>query len=287
MSATTPDAAFHSSATRPGPIGLITEGILDIWSRRRLIRYLVRADLKKRGTDTLFGNVWWVIDPLLLMIVYVVMVTVIVQKTDPDYPLFIFCAILPWKWFTASVTDSIGSVSGQERLIKQLHFPKVVFPVASTVSEIAGFLFGLIPLFTLMLLFYRDRFSPWILLIPAVAFVQFFFTLAISFLFSAVNVFYRDVANVSRHFLRLWFYLSPGLYSLKQVDKIAAQNPIVGQLMALNPFATFFESYRNVIYNGTGPLWGHLAGWLLASLAIGALTLLFFKRTEPSFAKVL
>lgn len=287
MSATTPETAFRSSATRPGPLGLITEGVIDIWSRRRLIRYLVRADLKKRGTDTLFGNVWWIIDPLLLMVVYVVMVTVILQKTDPDYPLFIFCAILPWKWFTASVTDSIGSVSGQERLIKQLHFPKVVFPVASTAAEIVGFLFGLIPLGALMLLFYRDRISVWLLLIPVVAFVQFLFTLSISFLFSAVNVFYRDVANVSRHFLRLWFYLSPGLYSLKQVDKIAEQNPIVGLLMSLNPFATLFESYRNVIYNDTAPLWGHLAAWLVASLAIGALTLLFFKRAEPSFAKVL
>lgn len=291
MSASTaPSAAqtaFRSSAVRPGPIGLILEGLTDIWSRRRLIRYLVRADLKKRGTDTLFGNIWWVIDPLLLMMVYVVMVTVILQKTQADYPLFIFSAILPWKWFTTSVTDSISSVSGQERLIKQLHFPKVVFPVASSISEIAGFLFGLIPLAALMLLLYRDRITPWLLLIPLVALVQYVFTVAIAFLFSAVNVFYRDVANVSRHFLRLWFYLSPGLYSLQQVQTLAKDNPIVAQVMMANPFATFFESYRNVIYHGTPPLWGHLAGWLALSLVLGALTLLFFKRVEPTFAKVL
>jgi len=288
MSAT-PQTAFRSSAYRPGPIGLIVEGVSEIWSRRRLIRYLVRADLKKRGTDTLLGNVWWVIDPLLLMIVYVILVSVIrAGLSNPeDYPLFIFCAILPWKWFTASTNDSIASVSGQERLIKQLHFPKVIFPVASSAAEIVGFLFGLIPLGVLMLLLYRDRLSPWLLLLPVVAVVQYAFTLALAFLISAVNVFYRDVANVSRHFLRLWFYLSPGLYSVKAIEDIGRTNPIVANVMLLNPFATFFESYRNVIYNDTAPLWGHLAAWLVASVVFGALTLLFFKRAEPSFAKVL
>lgn len=288
MSAT-PQTAFRSSAYRPGPIGLIAEGVSEIWSRRRLIRYLVRADLKKRGTDTLLGNVWWVIDPLLLMIVYVILVTVIRSglSNPEDYPLFIFCAILPWKWFTASTNDSIASVSGQERLIKQLHFPKVIFPVASSAAEIVGFLFGLIPLGVLMLLLYRDRISPWLLLIPVVALVQYAFTLALAFLISAVNVFYRDVANVSRHALRLWFYLSPGLYSVKAIEDIGRTNPLVGNVMLLNPFATFFESYRNVIYNDTAPLWGHLAAWLVASLVLGSLTLLFFKRVEPSFAKVL
>src|SRR5207244_9480260 len=63
------EVAFRSSARRPGPLGLILEGWTDIWSRRRLIGYLARADLKKKGADTLFGNLWWIIDPLLQMLV--------------------------------------------------------------------------------------------------------------------------------------------------------------------------------------------------------------------------
>ena len=111
------------------------EAIHDIRSRRRLIGYLVRADLKKKGADTLLGNLWWIIDPLLQMIVYVVLVAFIFQQAVPDYPLFIFCAILPWKWFTSSrrTTRSRRS-SGQERLIKQIHFPKIILPVASTTA---------------------------------------------------------------------------------------------------------------------------------------------------------
>ena len=62
-------ASFRSSAVRPGPIGLIREGIADVISRRRLIRYLVQSDLKKKGADTLLGNIWWIVDPLLQMVV--------------------------------------------------------------------------------------------------------------------------------------------------------------------------------------------------------------------------
>ena len=73
--------------------------------RRRLIRYLVQADIHKKGADTLLGNLWWVLDPLLQMVVYVVLVSVIFDRAVPDYPLFIFAAILPWKWFQSSVQD--------------------------------------------------------------------------------------------------------------------------------------------------------------------------------------
>src|SRR5688572_12397428 len=120
MSATSEaPAAYRNTADDPGAIGLIREAIADIRSRRRLVRYLVAADMHKRGADTLLGNLWWVLDPLLQMVVYVVLVTLIARGQGiENYPLFIFAAILPWKWFSASVTDATTSVTSQDRLIK-------------------------------------------------------------------------------------------------------------------------------------------------------------------------
>jgi teichoic acid transport system permease protein len=106
MSATSEaPAAFHAAAAIPGPLALVREAIRDVLSRRRLVRYLVQAEIKKRGVNTLLGNLWWVLDPLLLMAVYVVLVTVISRRSIPDYPLFIFAAILHWKWFNTAVQD--------------------------------------------------------------------------------------------------------------------------------------------------------------------------------------
>src|SRR5436190_16426292 len=96
-------ARFRAAAVRPGPIGLLREAARETFARRRLIGYLVQADVRKKGADTLLGNLWWVIDPLLQMAVYVVLVSVIFQRKQADYPIFIFAAILPWKWFQTSV----------------------------------------------------------------------------------------------------------------------------------------------------------------------------------------
>jgi ABC-type polysaccharide/polyol phosphate export permease len=272
---------------RPGALELVQAGIRDVLSRRRLIAYLVRADLKKQGADTLLGNIWWVLDPLLQMTVYVVLVSVILQKKQPDYPLFVFCAILPWKWFQATVQDGVSSVTSMERLIKQINFPKLVLPFANVMAGIVSFLFGLLPLTALAVLFYPDRVSAWMLLIPVVAVVQLFFSLAVATALAAVNVFFRDVGNLSRHLLRFWFYLSPALYGTDQVESISKSHAWVGTLFSLNPWTTLFGSYRSLIYESRPAEWTHLAVLGIVSLALLGLAILFFKRVEPGFAKVL
>ena len=288
MSATADAPAhFRRGATRPGPLGLIREALVEVAQRRRLIGYLVQADVRKKGADTLLGNLWWVIDPLLQMAVYVVLVSVVFKRGVEDYPLFIFCAILPWKWFQTTVQDAITSVTGADRLIRQIQFPKLVLPVASAFAGIVNFAFGLIPLTALILLLYRDRLSATLLVIPLIGVVQFFFNLAIAVGLAAINVFYRDIGNLSRHALRLWFYLSPGLYAIEDLETATADIPVVHQLLLANPFAILFTAYRDVIYDQRLPDWGGLAGLLVASLVLLAATTLMFKRVEPSFAKVL
>jgi lipopolysaccharide transport system permease protein len=287
MALTQEATPFRSTNVRPGPVALVREAARESWSRRRLIRYLVQADLKKKGADTLLGNLWWVLDPILQMLVYVVLVTIIFQRTTPAYPLFIFAAILPWKWFTSSINDAIVSVTSQERLIKQIHFPKIVLPFAATVAGLINFGFGLVGLAGLLILLFPDRINVTLVLIPIIAAVQFVFTLGLTFLVAATNVFYRDLGNVSRHVLRLWFYLSPAIYSISQVDHIVQENPILGVLFNLNPFTILFEAYRAVIYSGELPRWSTLGGLFLASLVLLLVATWLFKRVEPAFAKIL
>jgi len=294
MSATSEaPAAFRHSAARPGPLALIREGIDEILSRRRLVRYLVQADMKRKGADTLLGNIWWVLDPLLQMGVYVVFVSIILQASQPGYPLFIISAILPWKWFTSSMNDATSSVVSQERLIKQIQFPKIVLPVAATTAGIVGFAFGMVAL-GLILLFFLDRVSINLVFIPVIAAVQYVFTLGMALAVSSINVFFRDLGNVLRHILRLWFYLSPALYSLTRLEGVPffQQYPFLLDIARANPFAILFESYRAVIYGSPdgGPIhpeWGALAALLIASLVLLSLTTVLFKRLEPSFAKVI
>lgn len=281
--ASTSHVRILRASDHPNPVRLVAEGLTDIWSRRRLARYLVEADLAKHGANTVLGNVWWFLDPLLQMMVYVVLVSIIFARPTPDYPLFIFAAILPWKWFSSTVTDAVTAVTTRERIIKQVAFPKLVLPVAATASGVVSFCFGLVPLLGLMIAFYADRLSPFLVLIPVVAAVQFLLTLSVAIVLSAVNVFFRDIGNVARHALRLAFYLSPALYS---IDHLASK-PTLQQLMWLNPFTTLFESYRNLIYDGTWPHWDALVVLSVVAGACLLAAIALFKWLEPSFAKVL
>ena len=285
-------ASYRSSSVRPGPLAAIRIGLTETLSRRRLIAYLVRADLRKTGADTLLGNVWWIVDPLLQMLVYYLLVGVILQRNKyDDFPLFIFAAILPWKWFDSTVKSGLHAVVGSERLIKQINFPKLVLPLSAAISEVVNFAFGLIPLTALMLLFYPDRLTWWMLAIPVIGAVQLVFGTAFAIGVSALNVFYRDIGNLARHLMRFWFYLSPTLYGIDQVETITANQPTIGPIIdlwyAINPFTYLLGAYRAVIYEGTAPHWSALLILLGASTVFLALATLLFKRLEPNFAKVL
>ncbi len=291
-------AHTYNAALHPGPLALVSQAIADVLSRRRLVRYLAQADIKKKGANTVLGNVWWVMDPLLQMVVYVIFVEIITPRKIADFPLFVLAAILPWKWFTTAVQDSTVSVVSQAQLIKQIQFPKIVLPLAAMTSAVVDFTFGLIPLFALMLLF-PDRITAYVLLIPVIAVVQYVFTISFGLVVAAGNVFFRDLANVVRHVLRLWWFLSPGLYSLDQLDNagVFKTHPYLRTLAEANPFAVLFNAYRDVIYGSVNhegvsspprlPDFASLGALLVISVLLIGLGAWVFKRLEPTFAKVL
>jgi ABC-type polysaccharide/polyol phosphate export permease len=288
MTTTTPEALASSGqeAARPGLLGLAVLGFRDILTRQRLIRYLVGSDLKRTHADTVFGQLWWILDPLLQMAVYVVLVQIIFQRDIPDYPLFLFAAILPWKWFATTLSDASLSVTGRQALIRQIQFPKVVLPVSSVTAGTVSFLIGLLAL-AFVYLFYLEKLSAWVLLIPVIAAVQFVLTLALGVALAAVNAFFRDVQNVLRHFLRLWFYLSPGLWTIEGPHAFIREDHPLRPLLLLNPFTHLFEAYRDVTYRMEAPDWLGLLAVLVVSLVVLVFALSLFKRVEPAFARIL
>jgi len=314
-------AAFRSSNDRPGPIALIRNAITDVWSRRRLIGYMVRADVKKRGVDTVLGNVWWVLDPLITMLVYVLVMTVIFQRSTPDFPLFLLSAMVPFKWFTHTIGSSTNAVTGKEGLIKQILFPKIILPVTLTLSQIVSFLFGMGVLLFVWFFAYNDHVTWQIVWVPLLAVVQYVFVLGIVFMVSAVTVFYRDVGIIIGHFMRLLFWVSPILWSFMEVAgrgqrlqqglegierSLGLPSGVLFSVLSYNPVSILLESYRKVIYGNLGagvnpetggrtliwteatpPDFQMLALIFASGVVITILGTLVFKRLEPAFAKVL
>jgi ABC-type polysaccharide/polyol phosphate export permease len=279
-------SAPRAPSKRRGALGLAVEGLREIADRRRLIRYLVGADLKRTHADTIFGQLWWVFDPLLQMAVYVVLVAVIFNRSTPDYPLFLFAAVLPWKWFSTTLNDATMSIVNRQSLIRQIQFPKIVLPTAAVTAGTVSFLIGLTAL-GIVYLFFLHRLSLWVLLIPLIAAVQYVFTLALGIALSAVNAFYRDVSNVLRHVTRLWFYLSPGLWTLNGEHAFIREDHWVRPILMLNPFTHLFESYRSVTWGMSAPDWLGLGALLVVSIGLLLAATALFKRVEPAYARIL
>jgi len=273
--------------SRPRTVALTREGFRELTGRWRLVRYLVGADLKRTHADTALGQAWWLLDPILQMLVYYFLFAIILQRETPDFLLFLFAAILPWKWFSTTVNGAMNSVVGRQGLIRQVQFPKIVLPVASTVAETFSFAIGLIAL-AILFIPYHDRLSIWVLAIPVIAAVQLVFSLGVAIILAAANAFYRDVANVMGHLLRLLFYVSPALYALWEVPNETLRN-----LMMLNPLAVLLTAYRTVIWgtetvdHGTQPDFLALGILLVVSLGLLVLAVALFKRVEPAFARIL
>jgi lipopolysaccharide transport system permease protein len=302
-------ASFRASAVRPGAFSLMSTAVREVISRQRLIRYLISADVKKKGANTVLGNVWWVLDPLLATLVYVIVMEFIFQRKIEHFPLYLLAAVIPFKWFTATVGDTVGSVVRAEKLIKQIQFPKIVLPLAATGSEVVSFGFGLGVLVAVEAIAYSRHLSLMLLWIPVIAAVQFVFSLGFALILSAVTVFYRDIGILVGHLMRLLFFLSPIMWSFDALgDRGGALEKSLGDvgfaILRLNPLAILIAQYRHVAYGvvvekttpeGTLTTFSAAVApdlialfWVLVTgVVLTTIGLWVFKRVEPAFAKVL
>ena len=251
---------------------------------RGLIQILVARELKARYRGSVLGFFWSFINPLLLLLVYSFVFTVIIPRGElvdlEPYAVFLFCGLLPWTWFSASLSDGANVLIVNGNLIKKVMFPAEILPVVAVVSNLIHFLFGL-PILVAFLMFYaiplRLTELVWF---PVVVSVQFILTLGLSMVLAALTVHFRDIKDLLANLLTLWFFATPIIYPMSAL-------PARGKVfMDFNPFAHLAISYQEILFYD-GPF-GHWK-WLLALAVGGAVLFLLgywlFDRLRDSFAE--
>jgi ABC-type polysaccharide/polyol phosphate export permease len=249
---------------------------------RALIQSLVARELKARYRGSVLGFFWSFINPLLLLLVYTFVFAYVMQPpvgTDP-YPLFMFCGLLPWTWFSASLIESSGVLIAGGNLIKKVLFPAEILPIVTVTANMVHFFLAL-PILVFFLIWYRAPLTPLeVAWFPVVVLVQYVFTLGCALILSALTVHFRDIRDILANLLTLWFFATPIIYSYKVAPALAAR------FMNLNPFAHLAISYQEILFF-PGPF-GHWK-WLLALGFASAVFFLFgyfiFDRLRDSFAE--
>ena len=252
---------------------------------RGLIQSLVARDLKARYRGSALGFLWSFINPLLLLSVYSFVFAVILPGTHTNvepYALFMFCGILPWTWFSSSLSESANSLIAGGNLIKKVLFPAEVLPIVSVLTNMVHFFLGL-PILIAFLLFYGHYPRPDNLLwFPVAVLVQLLFTTALALILSALAVHFRDIKDILSNLLTLWFFATPIIYPWFQ--------PSVRKFHTffdINPFTHLAVTYQESLFFNQAPV-GHWK-WLLA-LGAGSVVLFLaaywlFDRLRDSFAE--
>lgn len=248
---------------------------------RPLIQSLVGRELKARYRGSVLGFLWSFVNPLLLLLTYGLVFTYMLPvarsaQAEP-YFLFLFCGILPWTWFNASVLEASGVLIAGGNLIKKVLFPAEVLPVVTVLTNLVQFLFGL-PILLLFLLLY-GKLGPAALLLPLPLLVQLVFTLGLGLLVSALTVHFRDIQSILSHLLHVWFFATPVLYFYPETP------PGLHALLRFNPLTHVVFSYQEMLFRNQ---FTHRRGLLLAGLvAVGlfALGAFLFERLRDTLAE--
>jgi len=200
-----------------------------------------------------------------------------------SFPMFLLIALLPWNFFSLSLSAGVGSIVFNGGLIRKVYFPREILPISLTLANLINFFLELLVLFTfLAVLGYPFfRFLYFLLLIIL---IQLLFTIGASLFFALLNVYFRDVQHFVGIILMVWFYATPIIYDFGLIPRKWRGLPIQS-ILKLNPLTALILSYRDVLYFYRIPNFTLLFYAAAISLVSLLSAYLLFKRYEPSFAE--
>ncbi|MBL4594080.1 MAG: ABC transporter permease [Flavobacteriales bacterium] len=225
----------------------IKEEILLLIDRADLIRYFVGSELKALYKNKVLGFAWAVLDPFFVMLVYVVLVSVIFKRGGEQFPILLFSSLLPWRWFSYAANSSVKTFIANASLIQTVKFPLSIFPINSVLIGCFNYMVGLVVLIP-MLFYFNANITLNILWIFPLILVQLIFIFGISMIVSVIGVYFNDLQNILAFTLRIGFYLSPALYELSSIPSEYQKIYIL-----INPFASLFQTCKNILVYGTPP----------------------------------
>ena len=250
---------------------------------RGLIQSLVVRDLKARYRGSALGFIWTFVNPVLLLLVYWFVFTTVmpnnVQGVQP-YALFMFCGILPWNWFSSSLSEATGSLIAGGNLIKKVLFPAEILPIVAVLANMVNFLLALLILVPLLIVFHRLNLSLNLLWFPVTVLVQLVFTTGLALALSALAVHFRDIRDLLANVLMLWFFATPIIYPWFQENVRRFR-----LLFNANPFSHLAISYQEILFYGPVGHWKWLLLMGVASVGIFLAGYWLFDRLRDSFAE--
>ncbi len=257
------------------------EQLKKVWQRRELLYYIVKLQMKAENKNKVLGFVWSFLDPLLLLITYIILVSYIFGRGGPQFPILLFISLLSWRWFASSLSRSVTSITSKVGLIQSVRFPLAILPLSGIIIGFFEWLFGFVILVPMLFIF-EASLTVNILWLPVLLLIQFVGIVGVCLIAAVVGTYLSDLGNIIQFAIRICFYLSPIMYSV--ADTVPER--LTTLYMLGNPFAGLLESYKNVLILGTPPTEYAIVGTAL-SCVVFLVGLWYFSRNEYKLVKAI
>jgi lipopolysaccharide transport system permease protein len=242
----------------------MTKAFRELLAYREILLILIWRDLKTRYRGSVLGFLWTFLNPLLLMLIYSLVFSVVMRMELRAYPIFLFTGLLPWIWFSSAMLGGASSIVESGSLIKRVPFPPQILPAVSVTATLINFLLAL-PLLLVFMVAWGLPLSWSLLTLPLPILIQYTFTLGLVIALSMLTVRYRDLQQLLANMLTLWFFLTPVIYPTTMVPA-----RFQGWLM-LNPMAILVGAFQDALYGAQMPSLKHLVPVaVLAIVVLGA-----------------
>jgi lipopolysaccharide transport system permease protein len=275
----TPDLPVHVIAPADGWVPI---RLRELWEYRELLYFLVWREVKIRYKQTALGVAWAVIQPLFTMVVFTVVFSHFGQmKADGNipYPVFAYCALLPWQLFAFALGESSNSVVANQRLITKVYFPRLIMPISSVCVGLVDFCISFVVLIALMI-YYGVSPGVGFWSVPFWALLAVLTALGVGLWLSALNVKYRDIRYTLPFLTQIWLFATPVAYSMSIVPEVYRP------FYAINPMVGVVEGFRWALLGGHGSpgLSVMISVGVVAALLVSGL--FYFRRMERTFADI-
>ena len=251
-----------------------------IYDYRELLKNNVKKDIRGRYKQSVLGVIWTFLNPLLQLAVYAFIFPLILKTTQPYYVIFVCVGLIPWTFFTATISQSTWAVVGNGNIVKKVYFPREILPISIVTSNMVNFLISTI-IIVAFCLAYGLGITKYIVFYPIILAIQYLFQLGISFILSAITVYFRDLEHFVQIALMLLFYATPIVYAGETIPEAFTF------IIDYNPMAHIINAYRDVFYNQVKPDLSSLATVLGLSIVLVIIGYFIFKKLQKGFAEEL
>ncbi|HXN53015.1 MAG TPA: ABC transporter permease [Candidatus Acidoferrum sp.] len=256
-----------------------SEWLADFWRYRELLYFLAWRDVKVRYKQAALGASWAIIQPLFTMIIFTLFFGRLagVPSDGIPYPLFSFCALVPWTYFSTTLSQAGNSLVSNAPLVTKVYFPRALLPAASVLSGLVDFLVGA-SFLVLMMMYYRVKPGWSLFLAPFFVAGMVLLAFSVSMFLAALNVRYRDVKYALPFIIQIWLLVTPIIYP---VSFLPAKWK---HFLAFNPMAGLLEGFRSSLFTTRRIDWGLVGISVVTTVVLLFIGAIYFRKTERSFA---